>query len=150
MSPRTSKPITSVSLKVQGSVGKKEDREKIVIRKRMDRVEKSYRTIKAEVEEDRPRVDVYTLQGYDERVKSYEAELRKINGDLLSIDDPDDLEDRGITLERLLCDLSVTIKRLAATKEEKPLPLTVSAAIGMSGVQLPKIEVPTFDCNLLN
>ena len=68
-------------------------KEKIIFRKRIDRVEKSYRTVKAEVDDDGPRVDVYTLQGYEERVRSYEAELRGINGDLLSTDDADDLEE---------------------------------------------------------
>ena len=137
-------------IELPGSVGKKEDKEKIILRKRMDRVERSYRTVKTEVDDDGSRVDVYTLQGYEDRVKSYEAELRGINGDLLSIDDADDLEERGTRLERLLCDLSVTIKRLAGSKEEKPTPPTASGAMGMSGIQLPRIEVPTFDGNILS
>ena len=62
-------------------------------------------------------VAVYTIQSYDERVKRFEAELRGINGDLLSIDGSDDLEERGTTQERLLCDLSVTIKRLRWSKK---------------------------------
>ena len=66
---------------------------KIVLRKRLYRVERSYRTVKAEVDDDKPGVGVYTLQGYEERVRSYEAKLRAINGDLLSIDDAEDLED---------------------------------------------------------
>ena len=82
-------------IEVQGSVGKKEDREKIVLRKRMNWVEKFYSTIKTEVDEDGPGVDVYTIQSYDERVKSNQAELQGINGDLLSIDDSDE---RGTTL----------------------------------------------------
>ena len=91
-------------IEVTGSVGKKEDKEKIILRKRVDRVEKTYRTIKAEVDDGGPGVDIYTLQGYKERVKNYEAELRGINRDLLSIEDADYLEDRGTTLERQLCD----------------------------------------------
>ena len=39
---------------VPGSVGKKEDNEKIIFRKHIDRLEKSYRTIKAEVDDDGP------------------------------------------------------------------------------------------------
>ena len=46
-----------------GSVEKKEDKEKIILRKRLDRVERSYRTVKTEVDNDGPVVDVYTLQG---------------------------------------------------------------------------------------
>ena len=56
-------------------------------------MEKSYRTIKAEVDHDGPGVDMYTLQGYEERVKSYKAELQGSNRDLLSIDDADDLDE---------------------------------------------------------
>ena len=38
---------------VRGSVGKKEDKEKIILRKRIDGVE-SYRTVKAEVDDNGP------------------------------------------------------------------------------------------------
>ena len=89
---------------VPGSVGKKEDKGKIILCKRIDRLKRSYRTIKAEVDNNGPGVDVHTLQSYEEWVKSYEEELRRINGNLSSIDDADDLEQRGTTLERLLCD----------------------------------------------
>ena len=68
----------------------------------------------------------------------------------MSVDDPEDLEEQGTTLERLLCDLSVTIKHLARSKREKSIPPTISGTAGMSGVQLPRIEVPTFDCNILS
>ena len=66
---------------------------------------------------------------------SYEAKLHGINGDLLSIDDADDLENRGTTLERLLSQLSVSIKSLIRSKEEKPLPPMACGAMGMSGIQ---------------
>ena len=56
-------------------VGKKENKEKIILRKLIDRVEKSYGTIKPEVDNDGPGVDVYKLQGYEERVKRYEAHV---------------------------------------------------------------------------
>ena len=59
-------------------------------------------------------------------MKSYEAELQGINRDLLSIDDADDLEERGTSLEWLLCDLSVSIKHLAGSKREEPTPETAS------------------------
>ena len=80
-------------IEIPGSVGKQEAKEKIILRKRVNRVEKFYRSIKAEVDYEGHGVDVYTLQGYEERVRSYEAELRGINRDILSIDDANDLED---------------------------------------------------------
>ena len=53
-------------------------------------------------------------------------------------------------MERLLSNLSVSIMGQVGSKEEKPLPPTASGVIGRSGVHLPKIEVRTFDGNLLN
>ena len=54
-------------IEVPGSVGRKENKEKIILRKRIDLVKKSYRTIQA---------------GDEERVNNYEAELRGVNRDL--------------------------------------------------------------------
>ena len=62
-------------IEVPGSGEKKKDKVKIILRKRIDRVERSYKTVKAEVDDDGTRVDVYTLQGFEERVRSYEADL---------------------------------------------------------------------------
>ena len=128
--------------------GPVQNKENDILRKRMDLVEKSYRRIKAEVDENGPDVDVYTLQGYEERVKNYEVELRGINRDLLSIEDADDLEEKGTPLEQLFSRLSVSIKRFVGSKDETP-PQNLSGMIGVMGVQLPRIEVPTFDGNIL-
>ena len=69
---------------------------------------------------------------------------------LMTIDDSDDLEERGTTLEQLLGYLSVTIKRLAVSKTKKFVPPKATETMGMSGVQLPRIEVQTFDGNVLS
>ena len=53
----------------------------------------------------------------------------------MSINDVDDLEKQGTTLERLLSNLSVSMKRLVGSKEEKPLAPTASGMMGMSGVR---------------
>ena len=60
---------------ILGPVENKEHKENRILRKRMDQIEKSYRRIKAEMDVNGPDVDVYTLQGYEERVKNYAAEF---------------------------------------------------------------------------
>ena len=65
------------------------------------------------------------------------------------MDDTRELEERVTTLEWLLRTLKADVKRLVGSKEEKP-PLSVRGGIGLSGIQLPRIKVPTFNGNLLN
>ena len=120
-----------------------------ILRKRMDPVEKSYRRIKTEVDEIRPDIDAYTLQDYEERVKNYEVELQGLSQDLLSVEDTDNLEETGMTLEQLLSSLSISIKHLVGSKNNTPQQ-NPSGVPGMTGVQLPWIELPTFDGNILN
>ena len=129
--------------------GPVQNKENDIHHKRMDRVEKSYRRIKTQVDEIRPDVDVYTLQGYEEKVKNYEVELWGIIQDLLSVEDADELEERGATLEQLLSGLSITIKRLVGGKNNTP-PQNLSGVVGMTGVQLSRIDVSNFDENILN
>ena len=82
-------------------------------------------------------------------MEDLKLELRKVSGDLLSSEDVGELEDRVTMLERLLRVLKADVKRLVGRKEEKP-PLPASGVMGMSAIQLPRIEVPTFDSNILN
>ena len=89
------------------------------------------------------------LRDQEESIEESKSELRKISQYLLAMEDGEELEDRVAKLERLLRILKADVKRLAGTKEEKP-PLPASGVLGMSGVQLPRIEVPTFDGNILN
>ena len=128
----------------------KDNRESNILRKRIDQAEKGYRIIKAEFDEHAHEMDIYALHEQEESIEDSKLELRKISRDLLSVEDAGDLEDRAITLERFLRALKTDVKRLRGSKEEKPLPPTASGTMGMSGIQLPKIEVPTFDGNLLN
>ena len=65
------------------------------------------------------------------------------------MEDVGEVEDRVTMLERLLRALKTDVKRLVGKKEEKP-PLSASRVMSMSGIQLPRIEVPAFDGNILN
>ena len=130
--------------------GPAEGRDNEVLRKRIERVEKSYRRLKTEVDETGPGLDVYALSGFDDRVKNYEAELRSVNRDLVSMEGVENLEERGTALELLLNALSVSIKRLIGDKEETTSSHSSGGTIGLVGVQLPRIEIPKFDGNILN
>ena len=72
-----------------------------------------------------------------------------IKRDILSVEDAENLEDKAITLQRLLQTLKTDVKRLRGIQKEKPTP-SVNGVIGIAGIQLPKTEVPTFDGNILN
>ena len=94
-------------------------------------------------------MDICTLHEQEESIEDSKLELRKISPDLLSVEDGGELEDRVAMLERLLWVLNTDVKCLARRKEVKP-PLPASGLLGMSGLQLPRIEVATFDGNILN
>ena len=94
-------------------------------------------------------MEIYTLHEQEESIEDSKLELRKISRDLLPVEDGGELEDIVARLEPLVRVLKTDVKRLAGKKEEKP-PLPASGVLGMSGLQLPRIEVPTFDGNILN
>lgn len=54
------------------------------------------------------------------------------------------IEERIAYLVQLLYNLKIEINHLVRTKKESPSP-TVSEVTSMSGIQLPRIKVPTFD-----
>ena len=107
--------------------------------------------INGEFDEHGHETDTYSLQEQLESIEDSNLELRKINSELISLEDTctGELEERRPTLERLLRTLKANVSRLAGSKEEKP-PLTASGVTGMSSIQFPKIEVLTFDGNVLN
>ena len=132
--PQKNKPMTALDL----------------LRKRIDQVEKNYGITRAELDEHGHEMDIYKLQEQEESIDDSKSEIRKISRDLLSMEDVGDLEDKVTMLERLLRALKTDVKRLVGRKEEKPNPPPAIGVMGMSGIQLPKIEVPTFDGDLLN
>ena len=83
-------------------VEKKDNGENTLLRKQIDQVECGYGITKAEFDEHGYDMDTYTLQELEESIEDSKLELRKINRDLLSVEDAGDLEDRATTLERYL------------------------------------------------
>ena len=119
-----------------------------LLKKRINKVEKGYKITKADFDEHGHDMDPYTLQEQAESIEDSKLDLRN-SKDILSVEDAGDLENRATTLERLLRTLKADVKRLAGSKEVKPS-LSATGATGITGIQLPKIEVPTFDGNILN
>ena len=121
-----------------------------LLRKGIDRIEKSYRKMKSEFDEHGLGMDTFTLQTrLEERIEDTKSELQTISKELLSIEDSSELEERADTLEALLRSLKGDVRRLVTSKEEKP-PLTTSGAAEMSSIRLPSIETPSFDGNILS
>ena len=76
----------------------------------------------------------------------YKKELGEVRSSLLSVDldDEDELNQRLSDLEKELFDCSLSIKKLLKSSTHD------SPAIDGKGVKLPKLDVPTFDGNILN
>ena len=87
------------------------------------------------------------LESHEERLKSIDTDLLGINHDMLQIDDFESVAGRTGGQEEALFELQVAIKRLL--KNIKAVS-AVDKDKGLSGVKLPKLNVPTFDGKVLN
>ena len=87
------------------------------------------------------------LEGHEERLKSINTDLQGIKWDMLLIDDYESQAGRATGLEDTLFELRVAIKCLL---KDIKVDSTVRKEMGLSGVKLPKISVPTFDGEVLN
>ena len=105
-------------------------------------MEKSYLTIKGEIDAQGHKMDAQVLRGQKERIKDSEMEIRGLIRDLLVSGESGNLVEKGMTLERLMKDLKLQEKCLCRTMEEAQ-PYKLSEVTSMSGIQLPRIEVPT-------
>ena len=90
--------------------------------------------------------DTFVLHQYEEQLTDYKRELSDVRTSLLSIDldDGDELNRLLTDLDKALFDCSLSIK-----KALKPLDRD-SSPPDSKGIKLPKLEVPTFDGNILN
>ena len=85
------------------------------------------------------REDVFRLKQYEEQLQDYKRELADVHTHLLSIDIPED--DALITQHSVLQDTLFN----CLLKIKELLDLSTS-----KGVKLPKLDVPTFDGNILH
>ena len=94
-------------------------------------------------------VDTHVLTGYLDEIRSLEGELQGLKHKIFSLDDIRERMRKDSDNKGNLFDLRVAISHV--TKQTKPGP--TSLGIGMSmmgGVNLPHIEIPTFDGSILN
>ena len=93
--------------------------------------------------------ETYALTTYLDKTKSLEGELRVLKEKILSLDDYEDRKDRASHIERDFLQLRLDISRKLTPMKKEPVPDTIGTPM-MAGVNLPRIEVPKFDGNILN
>ena len=85
------------------------------------------------------------LRQYEERVNTLKADLMDVTHDIFSLlQEDEDLLDQGSAPEEAMFGLNLHLKHLLYEQPSNPLPEIAN------GVKLPKIDVFTFDGNILN
>ena len=103
-----------------------------------------------------PNPDNCLLRQYEEQIAGFKSELADISRSIISIKGGDkNLSGREISLDRCIFDVCLKIKRILEANKPVPLPpaptpVVVQAPPQASGIKLPKIDVPTFDGNMLH
>ena len=95
-----------------------------------------------------PKPDNCLLRQYLEQIAGFTSELTDISYSVISMKGGDkNLSGREIALDRTIFDVCLEIKRMLEANKPNPLPPAPTPA---SGIKLPKINVPTFDGNMLH
>ena len=94
--------------------------------------------------------DVCLLHQYQEQLSDYKREYTDVRGSLLTLDleESDGLIVSQVSLEKEIFECSLKIKKLLYESSHPPDSLGTSS--DGKGVKLPKLDVPTFDGNILN
>ena len=95
-------------------------------------------------------VDIHVLLDYTHEIESLEGELQGVKKDILSLDDFGERLEWVSNIKRILSKLRITISRLTEEIKKEPEPREAIRIPVMSGINLPRIEIPTFDGNILN
>ncbi len=118
-----------------------DERGRRIINRKLAHVERTLQSIHDSVSALDPEApDKHLVKQYEEQLNDIKSNLNTTHSDLLSleIEDTDELYTNHMGLERLLFECSLQVRRLSAGAGEH------------EGVKLPKIEVPTFDGNILS
>ena len=94
--------------------------------------------------------DVPHLEQYREQLAQYKRELSTVCDDLVALDleDNDDLFKSHARLESLHFDCSHRVKKLLSTHSSRSTTVT-TAATDNKGSRLPKLDIPTFNGDVL-
>ena len=89
------------------------------------------------------------LEQHREQLADYKKQLTAVYEDLVSLDldDEDELMVLHVNLEKLQFDCSHHIRKLLSSYTSRP---TMASAVDGKGVKLPKLDVPTFDGDVLH
>ena len=92
------------------------------------------------------------LQQHEEKLSDYKKDLADFRNGLLSLDltEGDELLELHATLEKHFFDCSLQIKELLQPYAPTHEPTSAPTPSDSKGVKLPKLDVPTFDGNILN
>ena len=96
------------------------------------------------------RVDTHVLTGCLDKIRSLKVKLEKLEGEILSLDDYEGHKEKASRIERDLFDLRVAVSRRMEESTKKEHTRDGFGVLAMTGVNLPRIEIPTFDGNILN
>ena len=98
--------------------------------------------------------DICRLKQHEEQLSDYKKDLADFRNGLLSLDLTEGNELLGLhaALEKRFFDCSLQIKELLRPHAlaHEPTPAPTSTPSDSKGVKLPKLDVPTFDGNILN
>ena len=103
-----------------------------------------------------PELDNCVLRQYEEQIAGCKSELTDISRSIISMKGRDkNLSGREIALDKMIFDVCLKIKRMLEgntpiSLPPAPTPVVVQATPQATGIKLLKINVPTFDKNMLN
>ena len=117
----------------------------IDLKERMDEMEAAFTTLSGKPEE------THLYHHYQEQLQDFKTELGSARQNVLSMsaDDAGDLMTTISMLDKRIHDISILIKEFLYPHKKPPTP-TVTTASTSNGVRLPKLDVPTFDGDILN
>ena len=96
--------------------------------------------------------ETHLLHHYQEQLSDFKKELGDIRHSLLSLGlrEGDELEASAIALDKEIFDGGLQVKKLLYTPRACPIAESPVESPSSKGVKLPKLDVPTFDGNILN
>ena len=114
--------------------------------RRLDHLHKSFEIVTEAVSKLSEADDICLIRLYDEQLVNFKHELDDI---MLSVDEveDDELSRKQAEIDKELFECSLTVKRLLEWHVHSTVPSTSSSR---EGVKLPKLDVPSFDGNILN
>ena len=120
-----------------------------LIDRQLDVIEGSMKTAQRDLEKPES-IDIHVLLDYSHEIKGLEGELQGVMKDVLSLDDFEERLERVSNIKCILSKLRITISRLTEEIKKEPESREAIRIPMVSGINLPRIDIPTFDGNILN